>query len=338
MNDKHLEKYVERFPAARVAVIGDLMLDRYIWGSATRISQEAPVPVVKVERETQAPGGAANVVANLLELGGQAGAYGFAGHDMHGECLRRILAAKGAAHGGIIAHPDRDTTVKTRVICNHQQVVRIDHEKRDALADGDQWFKKLKTTLCHALESGLNDAVIIEDYAKGVLSAAVVRDVRDTAHEQGVITALDPHPSHNFNVQRLSLITPNRSEAFALAGVYESPPVMPLAEDKPLLKVGKRLQKLWDPEHLLITLGGQGMALFSRAEAEPLHIPTRAQSVYDVSGAGDTVTASFVLTLLAGASPQEAAQVANHAAGIVVGKVGTLPVSATELLDNLKET
>lgn len=338
MNDKHLGKYVKRFPAARVAVIGDLMLDRYIWGSATRISQEAPVPVVKVERETQAPGGAANVVANLLELGGQAGAYGFAGHDMHGECLRRILADKGSDDGGIIAHPERNTTVKTRVICNHQQVVRIDHETQDALADGDRWFHELKATLCHALESGLYDAVIFEDYAKGVLSADFMQDVLDTAHEQGVVTALDPHPSHNFNVHHLSLITPNRSEAFALAGVYESPPVMPLSEDKALLKVGKRLQELWTPEHLLITLGGQGMALFLRDEAEPLHIPTRAQAVYDVSGAGDTVTASFVLALLAGASPQKAAQIANHAAGIVVGKVGTLPVSAAELLDDLEES
>ena len=129
MNDTHLAKYIEKFPQCRVAVVGDLMLDRYVWGTASRISQEAPVPVVKVDRETQAPGGAANVVANVLGLQGKTGAYGFVGRDMHGKCLRRLLTEQGAADAGIIEHEHRHTTVKTRVICNHQQVVRIDHEE-----------------------------------------------------------------------------------------------------------------------------------------------------------------------------------------------------------------
>ncbi|MFO7821288.1 MAG: PfkB family carbohydrate kinase [Lentisphaeria bacterium] len=338
MSDEHLKKFITHFPEYRVAVVGDLMLDRYTWGSATRISQEAPVPVVKVARETQAPGGAANVVANLLGLGSKAGTFGFVGDDLHGNRLRKLLVDSGAEDAGIFKHPKRHTTVKTRVICNHQQVVRIDHEAAFPLGPGDDCFVHLKQALCENLKAGYYDALIFEDYAKGLLSAELMEEVVEVARDNGVVTALDPHPSHNFKVKNLSLITPNRAEAFALAGMYAAPAVTPLKDDKSLLEVGRCLLEQWAPQHLLITLGGQGMALFTLGAEAPLHIPTRAKSVYDVSGAGDTVTASFVLALLSGASPRECAQVANHAAGIVVGKVGTVPVTVAELLENLEES
>jgi D-beta-D-heptose 7-phosphate kinase/D-beta-D-heptose 1-phosphate adenosyltransferase len=324
-----------RFKDVRVAVVGDLMLDRYIWGKASRISQEAPVPVVLVQRETQVPGGAANVVRNITSLEGQAVAFGAIGRDPHGETLRRLLREGGADVDQIQVSDRRPTTLKTRVLAGNQQVVRIDQE--DTTLFSDELLDKLRRGLADMLKKDQIGAIIFEDYAKGLLSREFMQEIVDLAHRHGKFCALDPHPSNPFKVRGLRLMTPNRAEAFGLAGLYYKPTVLPLKNDLALQEVGRRLQQDWDVELLLITMGADGMALF-QPDLPPVHIPTRAQEVFDVSGAGDTVTASFVLSLLAGATPTEAAELANHAAGIVVGKVGTVPVPKEELIRELQGT
>ena len=334
-NDTYLRQYLERFSKYKVAVIGDLMLDRYIIGKANRISEEAPVPVIKIDHETKAMGGAANVVANLIGLGSGASAFGFVGNDEHGDSLKGLMADAGAVTVGVIKHPSRTTAVKTRVMGNHQQVVRIDHEDTSPYANQES-YNELRSNIIETLQHRDCDAVIFEDYAKGLLNAEFIQELNDIARQNNILTLLDPHPSNNFQTRNLGAITPNRAEAFGLSGIYQTPPALPLTEDKNLLQAAEKLLHGWGIDQLLITLGADGMALFSRAEKQPVHIPTKAQAVYDVSGAGDTVTAAFLLGMLAGAPPAEAASLANHAAGIVVGKVGTLPVQAEELSQNLE--
>ncbi len=314
-----LLELVRAFPRFRVAVVGDLMLDRYTWGRASRISQEAPVPVVVVERETETPGGAANVTHNVLGLGAQVAAFGVVGADPRGDALIQTLRDKGADVAGILRVADRPTTVKTRVIANNQQVVRIDHEDTTPLAPERQ--AQLESLIGAAITRGHVQALVFEDYAKGLLSAPMMQRLVEVARQHRVITVLDPHPCHPFNVQGLDLMTPNRNEAFGLAGIYYRRGVLPLEQDAPRLEVSR----------LLVTLGAGGMALFSHGQP-PLHIPTQAREVFDVSGAGDTVTATCALALAAGASPAAAARLANHAAGVVVAKIGTVPITTSELL------
>lgn len=332
MDDAGLVPLVERFATCRVGVVGDLMLDRYIWGTATRISQEAPVPVVQVRRESATPGGAANVVRNLLSLGARVAAFGVIGQDRHGDTLRALLQESGADLSGVVVAPERETTVKTRVIAGSQQVVRIDREQTVGIPDA--YREVLLRSVAETVRAGHLDALILEDYAKGVLNQAMVDELVAICRRGGVFVTLDPHPANPFNVHGLRLMTPNRSEAFALAAIHYQPTVLPLASDASLRTVCQRLGELWGPDLLLVTLGAHGMALF--VEGRPLlHIPTQARQVFDVSGAGDTVMAVFVLGLLAGATPEEAARISNHAAGIVVGKVGTVAVSPAELTSAL---
>lgn len=335
MDESNLIPYIARFPGCRVGVVGDLMLDRYVWGAATRISQEAPVPVVQVRRESATPGGAANVVRNLVSLGARAMAFGVIGADRHGETLRSLLGAAGADLTGVVTVADRETTVKTRVIAGSQQVVRIDREVTSPIPSACR--AALLAQLEAALRAGALQAVILEDYAKGLLDQALVRDVVALCRRHGAFVTLDPHPLNPFNVNGLRLMTPNRSEAFALAGMPYQPTRLPLAADAALEAVGRRLVEVWAPELLLVTLGASGMALFAGG-APVLHIPTRARQVFDVSGAGDTVMAAFVLGLLAGAAPEAAARLSNQAAGIVVGKVGTAAVTAAELEAELRDS
>ena len=334
MDESTLVPYLRAFQDSRVGVLGDLMLDRYIWGHATRISQEAPVPVVQVRRESATAGGAANVVRNLQTLGAHATAFGVVGQDRHAEKLQALLAAAAADLSGVLALSDRETTVKTRVFAGSQQVVRIDRELTTSIpaAARDELLARVR----QAVAAPRLDALILEDYAKGLLDTSLVQRVVEVCREHGVMVALDPHPANPFNVHGLRLLTPNRAEAFALAGVHYQPTVLPLEADAALLAVGRRLRELWAPELLLVTLGAHGMALFS-ADQPVLHIPTRARQVFDVSGAGDTVMAVFVLALLAGASPEHAARLSNHAAGIVVGKVGTAAITRAELETALQE-
>lgn len=317
-----------------VGVWGDLMLDRYIWGQATRISQEAPIPVVQVQRSTATPGGAANVLNNLAGLGAKPVALGIVGEDDAGTTLTRALADAAIDTRHVIATSARCTTEKTRVVAGGQQIVRVDHEDCSSLPEDVR--TALRDAIIAALNTGALDALIIEDYAKGCVDGDLAREIVAHARCAGCPVALDPHPGNRFFCPGLTVMTPNRAEAFAMAGHFPGDPVRPVAEDAALITVAETLLETWQPEHLLITLGGDGMALFSPNEPVQ-HIPTRAQEVFDVSGAGDTVIATMTLALLGNAAPRAAAEIANHAAGIVVGKVGTIPVNRCDLLESFRE-
>lgn len=328
MNCSRAEEIIGAFSGRRIGVLGDMMLDRYTWGSVTRISPEAPVPIVKVERSSVAPGGAANVLRNVQTLGAQPVAFGVIGDDDAGQTLFGLLQEMSAETDGVLRQSGRRTTEKLRVFGGSQQVARIDSEQTDALSksDADAVLKKIAA----ALKAGDIDALIVEDYGKGLVTEELMRGIVEAAQESGVRIALDPHPANPLNVKGLCLMSPNRAEAFALAGAYPVSAPEDGKEDRPLLEVVEKLEASWAPEFLLITLGAHGMALFK--EGQPaLHVPTRAQEVFDVSGAGDTVISAFTLALVAGADAEEACTLANHAAGIVVGKVGTAPVYCEEL-------
>ncbi len=312
---------------ARVLVVGDVMLDQFIWGSVARISPEAPVPVVDFERESFMPGGAANVARNLTALNVTAEIFGAVGDDTAAAQLKKLLAEQDVGCEGLVQNPARHTSVKTRIVAFKQQVVRIDRETRDGLD------AKLESRLLSAITADLKkaDAVIVGDYGKGVVTQSLLNELKSLCREHGIWLSVDPKPVHHLNLSNLSLITPNRKEAFELAALPdETRNPNPLA-DKNLMMVAERLLNELRPAVLLITLGELGMLLCQRG-SKPFHIPTVAQEVFDVSGAGDTVIATFSLAIAAGASPIEAATLSNHAAGIVVGKIGTATTSPEELL------
>jgi D-beta-D-heptose 7-phosphate kinase/D-beta-D-heptose 1-phosphate adenosyltransferase len=314
----------------RVLVLGDVMLDQFIWGGVSRISPEAPVPVVEFERESFMPGGAANVARNLTALGVPVEIFGAIGSDDAGRRLKTLLKEQKIGCSGLVTHAARHTSVKTRIVAHKQQMVRIDRETRDGL-DG-----KLTSRLLAGFKSKLPKAaaVIVGDYGKGVVTQPLLNEIKSLCRERGIWLCFDPKPVHHLNLSCLSLITPNRKEAFELANLPD--PAMagrylnPLA-DKKLMLVAERLLNELRPAVLLITLGELGMLLCQRGQ-KPFHIPTVAQEVYDVSGAGDTVIATFTLAIAAGASPVEAAILSNHAAGIVVGKIGTAITTPEDLL------
>ncbi len=328
-----LESILESCKGRKIAVAGDLILDVYLWGSASRISQEAPVPVVRVKKRTHSLGGAANVMRNVVTLGGSVYAAGVTGSDDNGKTVRELLGFYGIDASSVYDDEGRKTTEKQRVIAGSQQLVRIDHE--DVFPISDELRKRFVADLKRLIKDKLVDAIIFEDYAKGMLNAEMLQEVTDEACRAGVITALDPHPGHPLEVKNLTLMTPNRSEAFGLAGIYCYDPVSPVSEDKNLREVADILMQKWTPDCLLITLGAQGMALF-RKDKEPVVIPTKAREVFDVSGAGDTVISAFTLALAGGADPIEAAEISNHAAGVVVGKIGTVSVTVEELKDSFR--
>jgi rfaE bifunctional protein kinase chain/domain len=311
----------------RVLVVGDVMLDQFIWGGVSRISPEAPVPVVDFSRESFMPGGAANVARNLVSLQTQAELFGAIGNDDAAKKLLKLLGEQNIGCAGLVKTSARHTSIKTRIVAHQQQVVRIDRETRGALDEKTTW--KLLTEFKAKLAKA--DAVIVGDYGKGVVTQFLLNEIKSFCRRRGVWLSLDPKPVHELNLSNLSLITPNRKEAFELADLPdETKNANPFA-DKNLMLVAERLLNELRPAVLLITLGELGMLLCQRGQ-KPFHIPTVAQEVFDVSGAGDTVIATFTLAIAAGASPIEAAILSNHAAGIVVGKVGTATTSPAELL------
>ncbi len=316
---------------ARVLVVGDVMLDQFIWGRVSRISPEAPVPVVEFERESFMPGGAANVARNLTALGVRTELLGAVGRDSAANQLKTLLAADSVGCRGLLPVRGRLTTKKTRVIAHRQQVARVDRETRSEL-DINSTRRLLAT-----VEQGLAraDAVIVGDYGKGTVTEALLDEIKHLCRARGVWLSVDPKPVHHLDLAGLSLITPNRKEAFEMAGVPDtSRSADPLADIGLQRAVEKLLREL-APALLLITLGEQGMLLCQRGQG-PFHIPTVAREVFDVSGAGDTVIASFTLAIAAGASPVEAAIFSNHAAGVVVGKLGTAAVTPEEVLASFK--
>jgi len=330
MNSKRLHSILARFPQQRVLVVGDVMLDQFLWGRVSRISPEAPVPVVEVTRESFFPGGAANVARNLRALGSSVSVLGILGDDDAGEELRDLLEQQGVEADGLIVDPNRPTTLKTRIVAHHQQMVRFDREKCAPLSPNIE----SKVLEHFALRMEHVSAVIFEDYAKGLLSQRLLQTMQRLAHKAHKVTAADPNPRHRLRYHGLTAVTPNRSEAFAAVGVPHVEPADEVLADGALLRVGQALLRTWKPRNLLITLGEHGMCLF-RPGKKPHHIPTVAQEVFDVSGAGDTVIATLALALVAGADAVEAAEISNHAAGVVVGKVGTATCSPEELLASL---
>jgi rfaE bifunctional protein kinase chain/domain len=315
----------------RILVVGDVMLDQFIWGSVARISPEAPVPVVDFERESSMPGGAANVARNLTVLGVSTELYGVVGKDAAAGELKRLLTEHQIGCRGLVTSRSRPTSVKTRIVAQTQQVVRIDREARESIDAA--MAHKLSGTLEAMVGGGA--AVIVGDYGKGVVTQPLLEEIKELCRRRGLWLSLDPKPVHHLNLSGLSLITPNRKEAFELARLPdETKNHNPLA-DANLMHAAERLLTELRPAVLLITLGELGMLLCQR-DQPPFHIPTVAQEVFDVSGAGDTVIATFTLAIAAGASAIEAAILSNHAAGIVVGKVGTATVSKDELLASFK--
>lgn len=315
----------------RVLVLGDVMLDHFLWGKVARISPEAPVPVVEFDHESFVPGGAGNVARNLADLDINTELLGVIGGDESGARLKKVLAHDRIGCGGLIACEDRMTGRKTRVIAHRQQVVRVDRETRSEIDEATT------LRLLAELERGLKsaDAVILCDYAKGVVTQQVVNKTKELCRQRGIWLSVDPKPSHQLRLAGASLLTPNRKEAFELAGIPDGSSCENPLEDALLLRVAEKLLGELKPALLLITLGDQGMLLCER-DREPYHVPTVAREVFDVSGAGDTVIASFTFAIAAGADPIEAAVFSNYAAGVVVGKLGTATVRQEELLQSIR--
>lgn len=315
---------LQKIAGIRVLVIGDVMLDHYIWGDATRISPEAPVPVVDIARDTYTAGGAANVALNIASLGAQCIVAGLFADDVAGTHLKRILSDKRIS---TIATPGTGATiVKTRVLVQHQQLCRLDREAPPSAyrIPADQ----IEALLGNAIREC--DAIVLSDYAKGLLTDELVAKVCAFARAAGKLVALDPKPKRQLAFHDLDLITPNRREALQLAGI-EPEPHSPF----PAAEVCERLHALYGTRNLVITLSEDGMLLSQDGRVGKV-IPTAAREVFDVSGAGDTALASLVLALAAGADLETAAHFANAASGVVVGKLGTATVTPDELLAYVK--
>ncbi len=329
LSSERLRELMANVRHTRVLVVGDVMLDQFIWGTVNRISPEAPVPVVELERESFMPGGAANVARNLTALGCPADLFSVHGRDEAGRSLRSLLIAQDVGCEGLLEDPKRTTSIKTRVIAHQQQLVRVDRESRSELDE------KASGRLLASIDTALHntEAVIVGDYGKGVVTQLLLDELKTRCRDRGIWLSMDPKPVHHLNLSGLSLITPNRKEAYELAGMPDSGKHGDPLADPGLKAVMERLQEQLQAVILLVTLGEQGMMLCQRGQ-KPFHIPTVAREIYDVSGAGDTVIASFTLAIAAGASPEEAAIFSNHAAGVVVGKVGTATATVDEIFES----
>ncbi|OPX22908.1 MAG: hypothetical protein B1H02_05585 [Candidatus Latescibacteria bacterium 4484_107] len=319
------ERILSGFDGKTVLVVGDLMLDKYIRGQVERISPEAPVPVVRVISESFSPGGAANVVSNIRALGAKPFVVGRIGEDAEGEMLTELLRKKSTDVSGIVRDRTLPTGLKTRIIAHHQHVVRVDREATRTL-DGPALDEALRRMEAHISDVA---GVVVSDYGKGMITPALVQRIVSMARSHGKPLVLDPK-SRDFGIYRgISCITPNQKEAGEACG-------MKIETDEDAVTCGQRILDQVKAECVLITRGEQGMSVFERS-GEVTHIPTHAQEVYDVSGAGDTVVGTFSLAICAGASWKTAAYLSNVAAGVVVGKVGTATASMEEILRRLDE-
>ena len=332
MDLTRLEQILDRASSRRITVIGDLMLDEFVWGKVGRISPEAPVPVVEVTGESFYPGGAANVVRNLREFVDRVAIIGLLGKDRSGQQLRELLSEQKIDTSNTVEEATFHTIVKTRIIARHQQVVRVDRERFVGLAASQ--IQEVVAAVRKSIPE--TDAIIFEDYGKGFLSTKLVSQIADAARSAGKIVAADPNPRNLVEWRGLTVIKPNRTEAFHAAGVSGGDPETAPSQDADLKRAGETLLKKWETENVLITLGEQGMMLFQKKEA-PHYIPSKAQEVFDVSGAGDTAIALFTLGLACGATPTEAAEIANHASAVVVSKLGTATVTREELMASFRE-
>ena len=321
VSQKALRQYLQRFPQASLLVIGDLILDHYVMGRVSRISPEAPVPVVHVESETLRLGGAANVFNNILALGGKADLCGVIGADESGRLLLKELGKSRSGRGGVIIDQDRPTTRKSRVIAHNQQIVRYDVEGRQELKGA------LQKRLLRYVESRIRElsCIVVSDYAKGVVSASLMTELTRMAALRKIPVIVDPKVEHFGYYKNVTVMTPNHLEATQAAGLHGD-------DDQTINQAGAVIRQRLGCQSVLITRGEKGMSLYE-GEGTSWHLPTQARQVYDVTGAGDTVIGTLALALATGANMREAATLANHAAGIVVGMVGTATVSPKQLLE-----
>jgi D-beta-D-heptose 7-phosphate kinase/D-beta-D-heptose 1-phosphate adenosyltransferase len=324
VKNQDLIPHISKFKDSRILVLGDLMVDEYIWGNVSRISPEAPVPVVNVTSESLRMGGAGNVVNNIHSLGGKVWLCGVVGNDAMGRKLIHDLRKIGVDTRGVVVESERVTTVKTRIIAQHQQVVRYDREI--ALAIQPESIRQILSFL----EENLNqlDAILISDYAKGVVCESLIKEVRSSIRKEGKILAVDPKVKNVPLFQGVTIITPNHYEAGEATGIW-------IRTEEDLLKVGKALLDQLQAESILITRGDKGMTLFEE-KGDVTHIPTVAKEVFDVTGAGDTVISVLTMALASGASARDAAVLSNYAAGIVVGEIGTATLKTADLEDAVR--
>jgi rfaE bifunctional protein kinase chain/domain len=327
MDLSKLQQVLDRAHGKRILVIGDVMLDEFVWGKVGRISPEAPVPVVEVTNESFHPGGAANVARNLCEFVDHVSIIGLIGKDRSGQRLRELFSGQKIDISDLVEDEKFNTIVKTRIIARHQQVVRVDREK--VAAPSSDQVSKIVAAVRKKLPQ--IDAIIFEDYGKGFLTIELVSQIAQEARAAGKIVAADPNPRNPIDWRGMTVVKPNRAEAFLAAGIPSGDPEKSPDEDVDLIRAGKTLLEKWDAKYILTTLGEHGMMLFQKNE-QPHHIPTKARAVFDVSGAGDTAIALFTLALAGEASPLEAAEIANHASAVVVGKLGTATASRAELM------
>lgn len=314
---------LDSFAGQPILVLGDLMLDRYLWGDTQRISPEAPVPVIDAGEETARLGGAANVANNVRALGAHPKLVGVTGSDGFGHDLRRLLAEREIEVAGLVVDPDRRTTCKTRVMARHQQVVRIDREDPRELT-GSVLEEVRDRALAHLADCR---ACVISDYGKGMITPSLLDPILERARDLRVPVCVDPKETHFFRFRSVTTVTPNQNEASVAAGFK-------IVDERTLLEAGRLLLQKLESESVLITRGDRGMALFRPGRA-PLSFPALARDVFDVTGAGDTVVSVFALSIAAGADLAQAAAISNHAAGLVVREVGTAVCSLAELRDSL---
>ncbi len=311
----------------RLLVIGDVMLDEFVWGRVSRISPEAPVPVLDVCGESQYPGGAANVARNLRPFCDAVSICGLVGKDKAGADLAGLLTGDHIKTDGLVTNPSMPTIVKTRIVARQQQVVRVDREKKAPPPP------EIRREVLAVIERILQDVdgIIFEDYGKGLIDQNLVTEVCGLKGAAGKVITADPNPGNPLNWNGVSVLKPNRAEAFAMVGQPDPGAEEDPLKDRALLEVTGRLLEKQGVPTLLVTLGEHGMLLLEKGQPA-YHTPTRAREVFDVSGAGDTAIALFTLALCAGASLPEAAEISNHASGVVVGKLGTATLSPEELI------
>lgn len=318
------EKYfslLESFKGKKILVLGDIMLDKYVFGKVSRVSPEAPVPIIKVDKENYVPGGAANAANNISSLGGEAFLVGVVGDDQERSTLLNELRARNIKTEGIVIDGTKPTIQKIRVLSQNQQLIRIDYEK-DSNSSSDIQNELINTLQRLVRES---DIVIVSDYAKGMVTKEVMEKLKEAANSEGKKIIIDPRPQNKDLYAGSYLITPNNKEACQMAKKY-------IDTEEEFESLGRGLGNELN-SNIIITRGSKGMAIFQKDNGT-LNIPTKAKEVYDVSGAGDTVVAALSLALASGASLEEAAGLANYAAGVVVGKIGT----ATCTLDEIKQS
>lgn len=323
VNNEQLVECIQHFDEANVIVIGDIIADHYIWGKVERISPEAPVPIVDVQREGYMLGGAGNVSNNILSLDGKVRICGVVGNDEMGRWITHALSSSGVDTGGIVVEDGRPTSKKTRVVAHSQHVVRFDHESRGEISTQAQdiiieYIKR------HIRDTGI---IVISDYAKGVVTSHLVKGVLEIAMENNISVLVDPKLKHFNYYTGATIITPNTNEAAAASGIK-------IVDDASLYQAGEILLKHSEADAILITRGEHGMSLFEK-NGKVTHVPSFARAVFDVTGAGDTVVSTLALSLAAGATLPDASRIANYAAGIVVGIVGTATVSREQLVKAL---